>query len=70
MDDQSKSQPTIAPLLLRVDEAARLLSLGRSTVYELLASGALPVVKIGTVRRIPLAGLQDWVARQTTNGGA
>ncbi|MDO8120639.1 helix-turn-helix domain-containing protein [Isoptericola sp. b490] len=38
-------------------DAARLLSIGRSTLYELLDSGALPSVKIGRARRIPREAL-------------
>lgn len=70
MDNHDNHPLTIAPLLVRVDEAARILSLGRSTVYELLANGTLPSVTVGTARRIPLAALQAWVAQHTTNGGA
>lgn len=57
-------QPT-QPLLLRVDEAARLLSLGRTKVYELMSAGVLPFVKCGTARRIPLAALTQWVEAHT-----
>ena len=36
-----------APLLLRVAEAARLLGVSRSTMYELIGSGQVPVGRIG-----------------------
>jgi hypothetical protein len=36
-----------APLLLRVGEAARLLGVSRSTMYQLVGSGQVPVVRIG-----------------------
>lgn len=58
------TQP-IQPLLLRVDEAARLLGLSRSTVYEMLYKGELPFVMVRTVRRIPLAALAQWVEAHT-----
>lgn len=45
-------------LLLTVPEAARLLSLSRSTVYELMKSGDLTSVKVGGARRIPLDSIQ------------
>ncbi|NTU81346.1 MAG: helix-turn-helix domain-containing protein [Chloroflexales bacterium] len=61
---QPNSQPT-QPLLIRIDEAARLLSLGRSTVYELVYKGELPVVKCGNARRIPLAALHAWIDTHT-----
>jgi excisionase family DNA binding protein len=63
MDDQS-----LTPLLVRVEEAARLLSLSRSTLYELLASGQIPRVKLGASVRIPTAALQEWVAKNTEYG--
>ena len=34
-------------LLLRINEAADVLGIGRTTVYELVANGELPVVRIG-----------------------
>jgi excisionase family DNA binding protein len=68
MDEQRDRQPTITPLLVRVDEAARLLSLGRSTIYEMIASGELPLVTYGTARRIPVAALEQWVAARTAYG--
>jgi len=43
-------------------------SLGRSKIYELLASGDLPSVTVGTARRIPLTALQTWVAERTKYG--
>lgn len=50
------------PLLLTVVEAARLLGVGRSTAYELLASGELESVHIGRSRRIPVAAVESYVA--------
>ncbi|NTU84675.1 MAG: helix-turn-helix domain-containing protein [Chloroflexales bacterium] len=52
------------PLLVRVEEAARILSLSRSTIYEMMDAGELPSVRRGAARRIPLAALHAWVARQ------
>jgi excisionase family DNA binding protein len=63
---QPKLEPAVEPLLVRVEEAARILSLSRSTIYEMMDAGELPSVRRGTARRIPVAALRDWVARQTT----
>ena len=41
------------PLLLRVGDAAKLLSLSRSTVYQLVAKGEIAVVRLGRTTRIP-----------------
>lgn len=52
------------PLLLRVDEVARTLALGRTKVYELIASGELPSITIGAARRIPAEALRQWLAER------
>jgi excisionase family DNA binding protein len=52
---------TPPPLLYAPADAARLLGVGRSTVYELLADGKLPSVKIGRARRITRAAIDDFV---------
>jgi|SoiMethySBSTD1v2_1073268.scaffolds.fasta_scaffold473751_3 excisionase family DNA binding protein len=57
------------PLLGTVREAARLLALGRSTVYELIATGRLPTIHIGRSVRIRSADLRALLAsdaRETT----
>ncbi|MEV4242546.1 helix-turn-helix domain-containing protein [Streptosporangium canum] len=52
----------IDPLLLRPEKAAELLSVGRTTVYALMRSGALRSVRVGTLRRIPPTALAEYVA--------
>ena len=47
MTEQNAPTLAIEPLLVRVEEAARLLSLSRSTIYELLDRGELPSVRCG-----------------------
>ncbi|MEJ8649638.1 helix-turn-helix domain-containing protein [Streptomyces sp. MS1.AVA.3] len=54
------TQP-IAPLLYTPEEAAKALRYGRSTVYELMAAGALKYVKRGRSRRIKRSDLEAYV---------
>ena len=51
----------IAPLLLTVPEAARVLAIGRTTLYELISSGAIEAVHIGRAIRIPVASARAFV---------
>ncbi|GAA3804066.1 helix-turn-helix domain-containing protein [Cellulomonas soli] len=44
--------------------AAQRLSIGRSLLYELMASGAIESVHIGRLRRIPVDCLSDFVDRR------
>ena len=50
------------PLLLTPEQAAELLAVGRTTIYDLMRVGALPSVKIGRSRRIPAGELEGYVA--------
>lgn len=52
-------------LLLRPTEAAEALGVSRSKVYELIAAGTIPSVRIGgTSVRVPAEELRAWVSRQ------
>ena len=48
-------------LLLTVVEAAAMLGVGRTKVYELIAGGELQVVHIGRAARVPLAAVHGFV---------
>jgi len=56
---------TEAPLLLRAEEVARRLSIGRSKVFTMLADGTLPTVRLGRSVRVPEQALREWVVQQT-----
>jgi excisionase family DNA binding protein len=51
-------------LLLRPVEAAEAIGISRSKIYELLASGELPSVRIGASVRVPVEALRAWIAEQ------
>lgn len=55
-----------ARLLLRVDEAARLLGIGTTLAYELVGRGVLPHVRLGRAVRVPRAALEMWIAANTS----
>ena len=50
-------------LLLTPEQAAELLAVGRTKIYELLRTGTLESVRIGAARRIPAAALTAYVER-------
>lgn len=53
---------TRSPLAVRIREACRLIGLGRSTVYELIAAGELEMIKVGAATLIPMDSLERLVA--------
>ncbi len=52
-------------LLLRPTEAAELISVSRSRIYELLANKTINSIRIGRSVRVPLDDLKAWVKEQT-----
>ena len=48
-------------LLIRPSEAAEVLGIGRTKIYELIARGEVPSVRVGSVIRVPLEDLRLWV---------
>jgi excisionase family DNA binding protein len=47
--------------LVPVEEAARLLSMSRAKVYDLVMEGRLPSVKVGRNRRVLVEGIQGFI---------
>jgi excisionase family DNA binding protein len=51
----------IAPLTVRIREACRLTGIGRSKLYELIASGDIEVIKVGSMTLVPVDGLRAFL---------
>ncbi|MFF7183715.1 excisionase family DNA-binding protein [Streptomyces sp. NPDC008222] len=56
--------PTL--VLLKVEEAARRLRVGRTTCYALIRTGALESVMVGGLRRVPADAVPEYVTRLRT----
>jgi excisionase family DNA binding protein len=52
------------PLLVDSREVARLLSIGRTKAFELMARDQVPVVRIGRSVRVLRSALERWVGEQ------
>jgi len=52
-------------LFIKPKEAAEALCLGRSKIYELIADGTIPSVRIGKSIRVPVKELLEWANRQS-----
>jgi excisionase family DNA binding protein len=49
------------PMLLDSRQVARLLGIGRTKAFQLMARSELPVVRIGRCVRVPRVGLENWI---------
>jgi len=68
MTQQAKDRPDTGSFtepLLNADEAAQLLHVPRSTLYELVRSRHLPHVRVGRGLRFTRSDLARWVADNT-----
>lgn len=54
-------------LLLSIEEASNILSIGRSHLYEYIQRGELRSCKLGKSRRIPSAALIEFVNNLTSD---
>ncbi|ADP84831.1 helix-turn-helix domain-containing protein [Pseudofrankia inefficax] len=61
--------PAGAPVLLTVEEAARLLRISRTVLYDLIGDGEIPAVRIGRLRRLRLADVETFAERRVEPGG-
>lgn len=69
---EDTGQPAELPprrLTLTPDEAADELRIGRTMIYELVATSSIPVVRIGRLVRIPRAALEAWLEERTEQPG-
>ena len=51
-------------LLYSVPEAARLLGVGRTYMFRLLATGQVESIKVGKLRKIPRDALSHYIDQQ------
>lgn len=63
-------RPPSRRVLLTVAETARLLGVGRTTIYRLLRNQELESVYIGSLRRVPAESVSRLVARLRDTGEA
>jgi excisionase family DNA binding protein len=50
-----------SPLLLTVEQSAKLVGIGRTTAYSLVKSGEWKTIKIGRLTRLTRDILEDWI---------
>ncbi len=60
----SKDAQSMQPLLLNITEVAKVLGLGRTKVYELIANEGLPVMRFGRAPRVSRTSLERWLAQR------
>jgi excisionase family DNA binding protein len=62
-DATTRTRLVVRPLLVSVEDAAGLLGIGRTTLYELIRQGDVRPIRIGRCVRIPQRELEAFVER-------
>lgn len=55
----------VDPLLVPVNDGAKIIGLGRSKFYELVSEGRIPLVKLGRRSLVSVAALKEFAASLT-----
>jgi len=51
-------------LLIKPMEAAKMLSIGKTKMYELIKTGEIPSKRIGSSIRIRVKDLEEWIEKE------
>jgi excisionase family DNA binding protein len=54
----------MAPITVRIPQAAQMLGVGRTTIYTLINSGEIEIIKIGSATVIVVDSLRAYVTRR------
>jgi excisionase family DNA binding protein len=60
---ENSDESFVPLLLLRVEEAALRLGIGRTSMYRLVMTGEVESVQIGGLRRIPAPCIEEYIDR-------
>ena len=61
----ARETPPVEPIAVTVAQAAALIGVKRTKAYDMIRRGELPVVRVGTITRVPLAALRELFSLST-----
>lgn len=62
-DDDSEPHGQMKLITVRVPDALRVLGIGKSKLYQLIAAREIEVIKVGRITVIPVESLHEFVGR-------
>jgi excisionase family DNA binding protein len=65
--DEGRSQNlkvTVEPFAVRISQAARLIGIGRSTLYEFINAGEIETIKVGRLTLVPTDSLRAFLNKR------
>jgi excisionase family DNA binding protein len=70
MNEVARRESVMEPLVVRPRDACKMLSIGRTKLYELLNDGEIESYRHGRSRRIALASIRAFISRQIDDAPA
>jgi excisionase family DNA binding protein len=64
LNAHEREEGNMERLLLKPHEAAEMLGISRTKLYQLLARAKLPSIRVGSSLRVPLEELRQWIREQ------
>lgn len=59
-----KSINNVAPCIIEIDGLCKMLNIGKNTAYNLLTSGEIDSFKVGSVWKIPVSSINEYIERK------
>ncbi len=63
-DSQFNKKDSPAPRIIEIDGLCDMLNIGKNTAYNLLTSGEIDSFKVGSVWKIPVASVNEYIDRK------
>ena len=62
--EEREPRTHIAPYIVEIDGLCDMLNIGKNTAYNLLTSGEIDSFKVGSVWKIPVASVNEYIERK------
>lgn len=59
---------SVEPICVKINDAARMIGVGRTKLYELIAAGEVDAIKLGKSTRVTTESLRELIKRQDMSG--
>lgn len=61
--EPARKEPT-TPFIIEIDGLCEMLNIGKNTAYNLLTSGEIDSFKVGSVWKIPITSVNEYIERK------
>lgn len=63
-DTEKPKKDNNVPCIIEIDKLCQILNIGKNTAYNLLTSGEIDSFKVGSVWKIPISSINEYIKRK------